>query len=137
MPVLRTYCKLKYVFEMEPYLTTITSYNIRNVLAKFRLSSHSLAIETGRHNKIPLSDRICLICNSGEIEDECHIAFHCSLYNNERSQFLTICNITDLQFKRNKLVTLCNLMLDDKLVLYVGLFLKKCLEKRSKWLLNK
>ena len=132
MPILRTYCKLKHVFEMEPYLTTITSYNIRSIFSKFRLSSHVLAIEKGRHNNVPAEDRICQVCNSGEVEDELHLFFQCSLYNNERSTFYKICNLDESKTCNDKYNYMYKLMSDEKYVLYVGLFLKKCFEKRSK-----
>ena len=40
--------------------------------ARFRISSHNLRIETGRHEKpkIPSEDRTCLKCNLNEVEDE-------------------------------------------------------------------
>ena len=104
MPILRTYCKFKYVFEAEPYLRTITSYNIRSMLSKFRLSSHVLEIEKGRHNKVLLADRICKACDLNQIEDEIHFFLYCPLYTKERSMFFKLCDI-------NKTITIsdeCN-----------------------------
>ena len=41
----------------------------RNILIRFRISAHSLEIEKGRHQNIPLNERICKLCKL-EIEEE-------------------------------------------------------------------
>ena len=41
-PKLRTYCKFKHEFSMEPYLLSILDFKIRRQLSRFRLSNHSL-----------------------------------------------------------------------------------------------
>ena len=55
---------------------------------KFRLGNHSLHIETGRHTtpKTPIHRRICPFCQSDEIEDERHILFSCSFYDEIRTE---------------------------------------------------
>ena len=57
-----------------------------STIAKFRMSSHTLAIETGRHAKpkIAKEDRKCRHCNLDEVEDEKHFRLKCPLYNGER-----------------------------------------------------
>ena len=54
-------------------------------LSRFRLSNHSLLIETGRYSrpKIERDDRKCFICKD-EIEDELHFVTKCPLYSEER-----------------------------------------------------
>ena len=46
----------------------------------------SLHIETGRYvrPRLPAEERLCKICNSGEIEDEKHFLLKCQKYNFER-----------------------------------------------------
>jgi hypothetical protein len=41
----------------------------RNILIRFRISAHNLEIEKGRHQNIPLNERICKLCKL-EIVDE-------------------------------------------------------------------
>ena len=36
---------------------------------------------------VPCEERLCIICNSGNIEDEFHCFMSCSAYNYLRSQF--------------------------------------------------
>ena len=44
----------------------------------FRLSSHSLQIELGRHNNTPINDRLCTRCDYNAVDDEEHFLIHCS-----------------------------------------------------------
>jgi len=48
----------------------------------------------GRHNRIPLEQRICQYCNLNKIEDECHFIVYCTLYNNKRNVLFE--NIQDM-----------------------------------------
>ena len=59
------------------------SFNIeknRIILSRWRLSSHKLYIETGRHKvpPIPREDRLCMICL--QVEDEYHALFICKAH---------------------------------------------------------
>jgi hypothetical protein len=58
------------------------------MLAKFRLSSHNLHIETGRHHKpkTPIELRTCM-CDNTQVEDEIHLLLNCPFYNNIRCKF--------------------------------------------------
>ena len=53
------------------YHLCIPNYKIRNAITKFRVSSHNLIIETGRHTKpkTPRENRICKLCNNNEVGD--------------------------------------------------------------------
>ena len=135
LPVLRTYCLFKKEFGMDTYLKAIKNYSIRSCMSKLRLSSHCLKIETGRHTKpkLDIKDRLCTHCNQGKLEDEKHLIFECSLYVNLRSQLFSKCIEIDPSFKEQPLnEKLSFIMSDDKIVFYTGLFLKKCLNMRSK-----
>ena len=46
---LRFYTTYKTVFAPEPYLYMNITKKFRNAIARLRMSSHKLAIETGRH----------------------------------------------------------------------------------------
>ena len=64
-------------------------------MAKFRCSSHQLAIETGRHAPaiIDRNDRICIYCERTFdiriVEDEYHFLIVCPAYQNVRTQYLS------------------------------------------------
>ena len=60
----------------------------RIVISKWRLSSHSLRIETGRYSspKLHRNERTCSICPTN-IEDEFHVIFICPLYDSIRTKY--------------------------------------------------
>lgn len=82
------YRELKQCFEISPYLQKLCNRKLRNSLSKLRLSSHQLLIEKGRHSGIVRQNRICVLCNKGEIEDEYHFVLICPQYHQLRMQYI-------------------------------------------------
>jgi exonuclease III len=90
---LRTYRTLKTELVMEPYLILSDGEKSVYDLFKIRNGTNVLRVETGRfsyvgghrtHLDLPL--RKCLVCASGQVEDEKHFILHCSAYGIEREQ---------------------------------------------------
>lgn len=79
---------MKETFEISPYLLTVNNKKFRNAIAKLRLSSHQLNIETGRHRNIERLDRKCTLCNRNELEDEYHFTLICPVYSDLRKEYL-------------------------------------------------
>ena len=73
---LRLYKTFKKEFKMESYLLCVDNVKHRYSLSRFRMSSHNLGIETGRHCKKPVSQRTCLYCTNPSIDDEIHFLLH-------------------------------------------------------------
>ena len=78
-PKLRTYKTFKTDMRLEPYLLNNLPKTIYTNIARFRLSSHNLNIELGRHKRpyIPANDRICDKCDLNLVEDEFHCLMVC------------------------------------------------------------
>ena len=133
-PILRTYIKFKNNFGAEAYLENIRDPSIRSIIAKFRLSSHHLAIETGRHKKpkIELQDRLCIYCDQEVIEDECHVLIQCQYYKEERHKFLNRCNLNlnDFISPIDSFVYIMSHK-DVSILVQLGIFLRRCFKKRS------
>jgi hypothetical protein len=72
-----------------PYLSVVNVKSHRVALARLRVSSHLLHVETGRWARpvTPPENRYCIICPQ-KIEDEYHIIMECSLYNNIRQRLI-------------------------------------------------
>lgn len=85
---LETYCVFKHDFGLEDYLSIVNINKYRIALTKFRISSHNLEIEIGRHLNIPREDRKCKQCNMNVLENEFHFLLVCPKYYNIRRQFL-------------------------------------------------
>ena len=69
---LETYCLFKLDTSCESYLNKIFLNKYKFALSGFRLSSHNLALETGRYYNIQKENRICTFCNMNKIESEYH-----------------------------------------------------------------
>ena len=86
---LRTYAIFKKEFGLEKYITDIKNITIRNRVSKFRLSNHTLMIETGRHNVpfIKKEFRFCPFCRT-IVETETHFLLQCPTYRIRREILL-------------------------------------------------
>lgn len=85
-PKLRTYKYFKRDLRLEPYLSLNIHKSLYCHIARFRLSSHNLRIELGRHKRpfIPAEERLCEKCRVVEVEDEYHCLMVCPHWNNIR-----------------------------------------------------
>ena len=63
---------------MEYYLKTLSPKN-KKIFVKFRTANHHLPVETGRWHGKSISERLCKLCNSGQIGDEFHFINLCQL----------------------------------------------------------
>ena len=88
---LRTYKLFKNEFRLEHYLLKIPNQHYRCALAQFRLSSHNLGIETGRHTKppTPQENQLCLYCDKGLVDDEVHLHTNCAAHTDIRHRLTT------------------------------------------------
>ena len=97
-PKLRTFKLFKTDLRLEPYLNHNLPKYVYSSIARFRLSSHNLHIELGRHKrpKVPADQRNCNRCNSNCIEDEFHCLMICSKWNlNRINLFIKACEMID------------------------------------------
>ena len=97
-PKLRTYKLFKTNYCLEPYLNLNLSKKTYSNIARFRLSSHNLKIETGRHSrpKTPIEERICDKCGSNNVEDEMHCLLVCEANAIPRAELIDkVCNQID------------------------------------------
>ena len=71
------YSKIKSELKLENYLLFFSNFKMRQLFTKFRVSDHSLEIESGRNKNITREERICKNCNLNEIGDEYHFFLKC------------------------------------------------------------
>jgi len=91
-PKLRTYKTFKTEMRLEPYLNFGLPKSIYTSIARFRLSSHNLSIELGRHKRpyVPPEDRICEKCNLNLVEDEFHCLMMCTKWTDLRVKLFEV-----------------------------------------------
>ncbi len=81
---LRTYRTFKSGFEIEIYLKNLIPFKVCQRFAMLRCGTAHLRIETGRYEHIALNDRICQLCDCGNVEDERHFLISSTALNYER-----------------------------------------------------
>ena len=79
--------------ERPPYIDICKLKSDISLLSKFWLSAHSLAIEKGCYSNIERQNRVCLSCDTGEVENEYHFFSACPCYISLRKTFLQKVNI--------------------------------------------
>ena len=109
-------------FRFQPHLEKINVYKYIQALSKLRVSSHRLAIESGRWarpTRIPIGERKCVNCNI--LEDEFHFVIECNMYIDLRIKyipkyywerpsmykFVALVNTTSIKLLRNLSVYVC------------------------------
>lgn len=73
---------------LQCYLTKPIPAKFQKCISKIRLSSHILAIETGRFNRTTRNQRKCIYCNINCVEDEFHFLLVCPLYDIFRKKYI-------------------------------------------------
>jgi len=88
-PVLSFYRNVKSSIQYEAYLD-ILPCNLRFLISRFRISAHSLRIQSGRfaRNRIDRHLRICQLCEKHDIEDEFHMILVCPSYMSLRKKYI-------------------------------------------------
>lgn len=86
-PKMEYYCRFKKEFLFEEYLTCVKNDKHRKELSRFRLSSHSLEIETGRYTNINRDNRKCKLCSHDTVESEYHFLLCCTAYSDLRKKY--------------------------------------------------
>lgn len=107
MPKLRTYIQLKDVFKTEFYVKTNLRRNQRSLIAQLRTGILPLALETGRFTQTSEEDRLCGLCELGEVENEIHFVLYCPVYDDFRNVLFS-----DLYFEKPEMFWLSD---DDKM----------------------
>ena len=99
---LRNYKCFKTTLGLEPYLFQLKNQKMATTLSRFRLSSHPLEIELGRHArpKIHKELRVCRVCTQNQVEDEMHFLLQCPSYCERRetlfNQIEKFCDVKTL-----------------------------------------
>ena len=130
---LRTFLKFKKEYCQETYLLHSKNLNHLTALARLRMSSHTLAIETGRHSKpkIAKENRLCKNCDLNEVEDEQHFLMRCTLYDTLRRNLLKVTALeTNSLSDEDTFISLMSSH-DGKIVKAMGAFVYSAFKERE------
>jgi hypothetical protein len=121
---LRLYRLYKERVSPEQYILTNMPRYYRQSLARLRSGTLPIRIETGRFEKIPLNERVCVFCHKHQIEDEKHFLLDCDFYNDLRFDLFQHMCILDNDFMNlPSLAKLCMIMTTES----VQFILAKCI----------
>ena len=90
------YCELDLQNRSIIYSSMLSDF-FRVVITRWRLSNHSLNIETGRYTKpkTPRENRVCSMCMV--VEDEQHVIYECPRYSELRKQYEHLVTDNDIK----------------------------------------
>ena len=119
---------------MEGYLLLLPNLKHMSTIPKFRMSSHTLAIETGRHAKpkIAKEERNCRYCNLDDVEDEEHFLLKCPLYNEERLSLFNSVVLNVSAMSQGEVLVYLLSSKEPTTVKALGTFLHNAFRKREK-----
>ena len=130
-PKLCTYVTFKNEYEAEPYVKKFLTRKQRSVIAQLRSGTLPLQIETGRFQNIPLEYRLCLLCNSNNVETETHFLFECECYNDLRQQFYGNSENLYPEFALNPDENKLKMMMTTEMIKLTAQFICNCFNKRQ------
>ena len=81
---LKLYSHLKTQWGLEPYIKVNLDKEKCSLLCGVRTGSLPLMVETGRFQNLPRHQRICKLCDGGNVENELHFLFGCKTLENIR-----------------------------------------------------
>ena len=70
------------------YLDRPVDQIYKTFICKYRISAHSLKIETGRYCNVDKENRLCTLCNNKIVEDEYHVILECNRYSDVRKLYI-------------------------------------------------
>ena len=114
-------------FEIQYYLTKSIDDTYKKNIAKIRLSSHNLNIESGRYTNEARNNRKCVKCNHEDLEDEFHFLFKCPFYSDLREYIKTYYCRRPSVFKMIQLLSTKNL----KELRNLGKYIESALKRRN------
>ena len=113
---------------VQPYLNQGIRAKYKKYISKFRLSAHSLNVETGRYDSTIRENRLCTKCNLADIEDEYHFILKCPYYTDIRNLYInTYFTTRPSMYKLTQLVSSAN----KKILCNLGKYLMKASERRN------
>ena len=87
-PKLRLLKTLKSELAVAEHVTSFLSKKQRSLIPRLRMGNLPIALETGRYEGKSISERICVVCNRNETEDEWYLLFACPRYEETRKKWM-------------------------------------------------
>ena len=121
-------------YSCKGYLLHLSNFKHISDLVRFRMSSHTLARETGRHAKpkIVKEERKCRYCNLEVVEDEEHFLLKCPLYSEERLSLFNSVVLDVSAMSQGDVFLYLLSSKEPKIIKALGKFIHNAFRKREK-----
>ena len=127
------YASYKSTFNFEPYLKNTLNKKYRIALSKLRLCANNLRVNSGIRQHLQIGQRLCNLCETGNIEDEHHFVLKYTFYSELREQLLPEYIKHDSIYYFNRLMSSTE---NADLMYRLGKFIYLSMEKRKMHYLN-
>ena len=121
---LHIYRNIKNTLATERYILIANSVGGRRVMAGLRMGCLPLAVETGRYSNIPYEERVCRLCDRGDVEDQSHFLCICPAFKDLRLQLFNHWNSISHSFYQLSLRNKVKFILSDYDIYIVKLLTK-------------
>ena len=129
---LRTYRLFKNEYKVDNYVTMNLTKSCRSRLAKLRSGTLPLRIETGRFERLDVSERLCKFCPDNCVESEYHFIFECSKYLNLRIILLNHVLNFYPDFVELEVADKWDILMNDKrIIVKTGQFINSAMNLRN------
>ena len=125
---------MKAHYQTETYLQQPIPWRHRRILTQFRCGSAPLRLETGRYERLPVSERTCSYCLDA-VEDERHVITECPLYRDLREELYAKCHVLCPDFyELSSTDKLCVILANHELARTSSRILFQMMEKRRQFI---
>ncbi len=105
-------------------------------MSNLRISIQKLEIERGRYTKPhpkQADERYCMVCRTGDIEDEIHFLCRCEGYKDIRSNFIPYLELNDHTTTLEDSDSIRDLFRTKKtnILISIGIFIAECYQIRE------
>ena len=128
------YSAFKTDHNLENYLVVIKDPYKRKCLSRFRVGNHNLLIDRAQSK---YEERLCKICNSGEVENETHLLLSCKAYEQSRANLRSsLENASSDEINLNSQSLSADLMksTDSEIITKLSKFVYSCFKQIFKYL---
>ena len=134
MSRLELYRELKHDFKTEKYVEVMRDRKQRSLVAKARMGTLPIEIETGRYRGTPRNERLCKQCDCRVVEDISHFMLHCSKYDELRIEMYEqiLVNTNGANMSDEELRTILFASNEPQIMFATAKFIHKALIKRSR-----
>ena len=125
-----TFVKIHDFEERKVLLKANLERNVRSLIAKLKSGILPLRLETGRYKGMNREDRVCQVCDNGEVEDEVHFLFRCKPLKHIRKPYVKSIRAEFPALKKTDYIPMFKIMVNQDHIKEFGSWLEQMVYTR-------